>query len=107
MKKFVVQIFNLIIISFLLNNQALAHHTSDKNFGLKVFGERKDIYEKYCTNRRNIEPYYQKIKKDGNATTKKRAENDKLIHSPSSFTKLPISTFFIPTIPEIGALTLV
>ena len=74
MKKFVVQIFNLIIISFLLNNQALAHHTSDKNFGLKVFGERKDIYEKYCTNRKNIDPYT--IKEDGK-TTKKRVTNEK------------------------------
>jgi len=74
MKKFVVQIFNLIIFSFLLNNQALAHHTSDKNFGLKVFGERKDILEKYCTNRKNIDPY--KIKEDGK-TTKKRVTNEK------------------------------
>tara|TARA_B100001063_G_scaffold106109_1_gene99043 strand:+ start:2123 stop:3985 length:1863 start_codon:yes stop_codon:yes gene_type:complete len=77
MKKFVVQIFNLIFISFLLNNQALAHHTSEKNFGLKVFGEKKDIYEKYCTNKKNIKPYYQKIKEDGNTTPKKRVTNEK------------------------------
>ena len=100
MKKFINLFFSTTIIFLFTFGQVLAHHTSEKNFKLKVYGKKTDIYKKYCTNKKNIEVYYIEKKKNENTTTKRQAINEKdekgwLLKSYRQIEQKPIEDLFI------------
>ena len=100
MKKFINLFFSTTIIFLFTFGQVLAHHTSGKNFGIKVYGNRADIHKEYCTDRKNTETYYIKEKKNENTTTSRQAINEKeekgwLLKSYHQIEQKPIEKLFV------------